>query len=214
MAGWVICAMYALLIPGVAAYLHIKGHAPKRLALTLKGACTAVIVLAALAGLTLKGGGVSVPGGLIAVGLTFGLIGDVVIGVSFLGGMGAFAAGHLCYIGALFLISGNPAVAVPVWAVLYAALLIYYKKSGIKAPEKLVVPSAGYAAVIAAMLSLAVTVTDAAPLLLPAAVLFAVSDFMLAFLTFTEHNKRLDRVSLWCYYAGQSLFAVAVILAV
>jgi uncharacterized membrane protein YhhN len=206
--------MYLLLIPGVAAYLRIKETSRKRLALTVKGASTAVIVLSALTALTLKSGGPSIFDALIVIGLTLGLVGDVVIGVSFLAGMAAFAAGHLCYIGALLLTSSKPALAVPIWAVFYAALLVYYKKSGIKAPENLAVPSAAYAAVIAAMLSLAFTVTDAAPVLLPAAVLFTASDFMLAFLTFAKHNNRLDQISLWCYYVGQSLFAVSVIMTV
>jgi uncharacterized membrane protein YhhN len=209
---WITAGMYLLLIPGVAVYLRTKSSMPKPLSLLLKGICTGVLVLAALVALTVRGGGVSLFDGLITVGLALGLAGDVVIGISFLGGMAAFAAGHLCYIGALLTISGKPAVAVPIWAVVYIGLLVFYKKSGVKA-GKLETPAAVYAAVIAAMLSLSFTVTDSAPILLPAAVLFTASDFMLAFLTFSKHNKRMDEVSLWCYYAGQSLFALSVILA-
>jgi uncharacterized membrane protein YhhN len=211
---WITVVMYLLLIPGVAAYLRIKDTSGKPLALTLKGASTAVIVLAALTAMTLSEGSPSLFALLITVGLMFGLVGDVVIGVSFLAGMAAFAAGHLCYIGALLMVSDKPALAVPIWAAVYIALYVYYKKSGIKAPTGLEMPSAVYAAVIAAMLSLAFTVTDTAPVLLPAAILFTVSDFMLAFLTFAKHSKRLDHISLWCYYAGQSLFASSVIMAV
>ncbi len=208
----IIILMYLLLIPGVAGYLHIKGKAPRLRAVTLKGACTAVIVLAALAGVTQRGAGVPLFHGLIIVGLAFGLAGDVIIGASFLAGMAVFALGHICYIAALLIVSQNTIIAVPIWLVLYAALFIYYKKSGID-PGKLLWPSAAYAAIIAVMCSLSFTVTGSAPVLLPAAILFTISDFLLAFLTFTEQNKRLDGISLWCYYAGQSLFAVSVILA-
>ena len=249
---WVLVIMYVLLIPCTVVYIRAKhrlgGSVP--LTVSLKAACTTIIVLAAVAGLTETRASMHIYAILMAGGLVLGLVGDGVIclpeprglpvsgGLSELGGflfgMIYFALGHLCYIGAFLRISTHPLWALPVFLVIYGMFLAVITRQA-KKFSNMLIPTAIYGAIIATMLSLSATAPFSNPkgYILPvAAVLFAVSDGLLAYNTFggandtnetsflrhcsavfqQMHNtsRPLDWISLCCYFAGQSLFAVSI----
>lgn len=238
---WVFIIMYVLLIPCTAAYIHTKhrlgGSAP--LTVGLKAACTTIIVLAAIVGLAEIRASMHIYAILVAGGLVFGLVGDVVICQpepgDFLAGMIYFALGHLCYIGAFLQTSIRPLRALPVFLVIYGIFLAVIIRQA-KNFSNMLIPTAIYGAIITAMLSLSAAAPFSIPggcILLAAAVLFAVSDGLLAYNTFGGANDTnevsflrhccavfhqmnhtggpLDWISLCCYFAGQSLFAVSIL---
>lgn len=235
-----LAVMYVLLIPCVILFVRSKhkagGSAP--LTVALKAASTTVIALTAVAGLAGVRESMRSYAVLVAAALILGLVGDVVICQpepgGFLSGMVYFALGHLCYIGAFLQVSTHAAWAVPVFLVLYGGFLTAVVHLAKKFANMLV-PTAIYGAVIAAMLSLSATAPFSLSrgfILTAAAVLFAVSDGLLAYntysgagntneLSFLRHccstfhqlpngSRPLDWVSLCCYFAGQSLFAASV----
>lgn len=237
---WTLADMYVLLIPCVILFVHTKhkrgGSAP--LAVALKAASTTVIALTAVVGLAGARESMRAYAVLVAAGLVLGLVGDIVICQPepgwFLSGMIYFALGHLCYIGAFLQVSTHVLWAVPVFAVIYGVFLAVVTRLA-KQFANMLVPTAIYGAVIAAMLSLSATAPCSLPrgyLLTAAAVLFAVSDGLLAYntysgagntneLSFLRHccntfhqmankSRPLDWISLCCYFAGQSLFAVSI----
>ena len=237
---WILVIMYVLLIPCTAVYIHTKhrlgGSAP--LTVSLKAACTTIIVLAAVMGLAETRATMHIYAILVAGGLVFGLVGDVVICQpepgGFLSGMIYFALGHLCYIGAFLRTSIHPLWALPVFLVIYGIFLAVVTWLAKKFANMLI-PTAIYGAIITTMLSLSATIPFSIPrgyILSVAAVLFAVSDGLLAYNTFVGANDTnetsflrhcsavfhqmhntsspLDWISLCCYFAGQSLFAVSI----
>lgn len=235
-----LAVMYLLLIPCVILFVHAKhkagGSAP--LTVALKAASTAVIALTAVAGLAGARESMRSYAILVAAALVLGLVGDIVICQpepgGFLSGMIYFALGHLCYIGAFLQVSTHVLWAIPVFLVIYGGFLTVVTRLAKKFANMLV-PTAIYGAVIAAMLSLSATAPFSLPrgyILTAAAVLFAVSDGLLAYntyssagntneLSFLRHccntfhqmadsRRPLDWISLCCYFAGQSLFAVSI----
>ena len=237
---WVFVIMYVLLIPCTIVYIHTKhqrgGSAP--LTVGLKAACTSIIVLAAVVGLAGSLESMHIFAILVTGGLIFGLVGDVVICQpepgGFLSGMIYFALGHLCYIGAFLRISAHILWALPVFLVIYGIFLTVVIRLA-KKIASLLIPAAIYGAIITTMLSLSATVPFSIPrgyILSVAAVLFVISDGLLAYNSLTgtkntsetsflrhcctvyhqTHNncRPLDWLSLCCYFAGQSLFAVSI----
>ena len=237
---WVLVIMYVLLIPCTVVYIHTKhqrgGSAP--LTVGLKAACTTIIVLAAVVGLAESLEPMHIFAILVTGGLVFGLVGDVVICQpepgGFLSGMIYFALGHLCYIGAFLRISTHILWALPVFLVIYGIFLTVVIRLA-KKIANLLIPTAIYGAIITTMLSLSATVPFSIPrgyILSVAAVLFVISDGLLAYNSLTganniketsflrhcctvyhqTHNnsRPLDWISLCCYFAGQSLFAVSI----
>lgn len=237
---WVLVIMYVLLIPCTVVYIHTKhqrgGSAP--LTVGLKAACTTIIVLAAVVGLAGSPESMHIFAILVTGGLVFGLVGDVVICQpepgGFLSGMIYFALGHLCYIGAFLRISTHILWALPVFLVIFGIFLTVVIRLA-KKIANLLIPTAIYGAIITTMLSLSATVPFSIPrgyILSVAAVLFVVSDGLLAYnsligvnntneTSFLRHcstvfhkthnsSRPLDWISLCCYFAGQSLFAVSI----
>ena len=237
---WVFVIMYVLLIPCTIVYIHTKhrrgGSAP--LTVGLKAACTSIIVLAAVVGLAGSLESMHIFAILVTGGLIFGLVGDVVICQpepgGFLSGMIYFALGHLCYIGAFLRISTHILWALPVFLVIYGIFLTVVIRLA-KKIASLLIPAAIYGAIITTMLSLSATVPFSITrgyILSVAAVLFVISDGLLAYNSFIgvnntketsflrhcctvfhkTHNsgRPLDWLSLCCYFAGQSLFAVSI----
>lgn len=232
--------MYAMLIPSAILFIQTKhkigGSAPMTVA--LKAASTTIIVLTAVVGLAGSRESMHTYAILVTAALVLGLVGDIVICQpepgGFLSGMIYFALGHLCYIGAFFRLSTHVVWAVPPFLVIYGIFLAVVTRLAKKFANMLV-PTLLYGAVIAAMLSLAVTAPFSVSrgyILMAAAVLFAISDGLLAYhtygsagntneISFLRHcctalhqmssaSETLDWVSLCCYFAGQSLFAVSV----
>ena len=243
---WVLVIMYVLLIPCTVVYIHAKHYRGGSVPLTvsLKAACTTIIVLAAVVGLAAPRAPMRIYAILMAGGLVFGLVGDVVICLpkpsgstesdGFIFGMIYFALGHLCYIGAFLRISTHPLWALPVFLVIYGMFLAVITRQA-KKFSNMLIPTAIYGAIITTMLSLSVTApfSISGGYILPvAAVLFVVSDGLLAYNTFVGANdtnktsflrhcsavlqqmrntsRPLDWISLCCYFAGQSLFAVSI----
>lgn len=211
---WAAVLMYALMLPGVAAFVWCKNHkgGDASITVSVKAACTTIIVLDALNGLD---GGPAYRK-LIVAGIVLGLVGDVTICAKdgFVFGMIWFALGHLAYIAALLQITEHPFWAIPVFIVLYGLVLVVALRLREKA-GKLFVPILVYAAVIATMFSLAASsvTTSCGPLLLIAALLFTESDSMLAFgKVVKELNTTQELVCEYCYFIAQSLFAISVYL--
>ena len=237
---WVLVVMYVLLIPCMVLFIHTKhkmgSTAP--LAVALKAASIIIIVLAAIVGVTGIRESMHIFAIFVAGGLVLGLVGDVVICQTepggFLSGMIYFALGHLCYIGAFLRISTHAIWAVPVFLVIYGIFLTVVIRLAKKFANMLV-PTAIYGATIATMVSLSTTVPFSVPrgyILLAAAMLFMVSDGLLAYNTFVsaqdtneksflrhcytafhqmgDTRRLIDWISLCCYFAAQSLFAVSI----
>lgn len=216
---WYVIVMYVLLIPGVALFLRSKhnlgGESLRTVA--IKGACTTVIVLTAIAGTAAAPENPPIYALLVTAGLIFGLIGDVVICRKETGGMVSgmifFALGHLSYIAAFLRLSRYAVWGIPIFAGIYLLLLLLVRKMNLHL-GKLLIPTAIYAAIITAMVSLSMTIPCSVKygFVLPvAAILFAVSDGILAYGAYGgEKSNALDSFGLYCYYIGQSLFAVSI----
>jgi len=207
------------LIPGVLLFVrnkHKKGGDALSTVLW-KASCTTAIILAALAGLADTQ--TSNWEALLTCGLVFGLLGDIIICRSdgFVGGMALFALGHLCYITGFLLLGAQPLRALPVFAVLYAVVLCIACKERSKLGS-LFLPVLVYAAIITAMLSFATATAfsfERGWVLLLAAALFVVSDLMLITgKTLKNESLAWDLISLYCYFFGQSLFAVSLYLSI
>lgn len=147
---------------------------------------------------------------LIWVGLAFGAAGDFLLARdgerSFLAGMAAFAAGHLCYAAALF-----PAV-VPPWALVLLIALAASTEDWL-APHTgaLRWPVRAYVLAICGMAALAAG--HAAVVLRVGVALFVLSDLLLAVQIFRARG-RMQRVLgtlVWpAYWAAQALILAAV----
>ncbi len=228
--AWCAGLLYLFLIPGVPLFVWNKRKKSDEALVTVlwKASCTTAIVLAALAGLA----GTQVPPwqALLVCGLVFGLVGDIVICRSdgFAAGMVLFALGHLCYIAGFLLLGASPLRALPVFAVVYAAALIAACRLRPRLGG-LFFPVLAYAAVIAAMLSLAAAAAfsfERGGVMLLAAALFLVSDLLLItgkkdgssqrdllLLTGKGHESLWrDLFGQYCYFFGQSLFAMSLYL--
>jgi len=222
--------LYLFLIPGVPLFVWNKHKKSDEALSTVlwKTSCTTAIILAALAGLA----GTQVPPweALFVCGLVFGLVGDIIICRSdgFIAGMALFVLGHLCYITGFLLLGASPVRALPVFAVVYAAVLITAFKLR-PMLGGLFFPVLAYGAVITAMLSLAAATAFSFKrgwVMLLAAVLFVVSDLLLITGKKNEAANLLlitgkGHESLWrdlfgqyCYFIGQSLFAVSLCLQI
>ncbi|WP_322866837.1 lysoplasmalogenase [Aquicoccus sp. G2-2] len=161
--------------------------------------------------------------GLLLVALLFCALGDYLLSrdseAYFLAGVGAFAAGHMAYVG-LFLRHAG-ADARPVWIVtvlsagfivlgLFMATLLWRRAGTMRLPVLFYIP------VILAMgwAALGVPVVGALALVLPGALLFIASDFILALEVFVlspEHRlRRAAPFAVWpTYWGAQALFTLA-----
>lgn len=201
-----------LLIPGVYCFVRCKrsGGGDALSTVIFKGGCTTLVLLNALAALP----GADAWGVLIAAGLLFGLLGDVLLcrEDGFLAGMACFAIGHLCYIAALLRLTARPLLALPVFAVLFGAVLF----TALRLKSRLgsfFLPLLAYAVIISAMAALAASALsiERGWLLLCAAALFALSDILLAASKFYRPaGMGSDLFRQYCYFGGQALFALCI----
>lgn len=216
---WNLIIMYLLLIPAVAVFIHNKhkfgADMPRTVA--IKAACTTIIAVTAVWGTAAAPAEWRTYVTFITVGLILGLIGDIVIcqkGTGgFLSGMIYFALGHVCYIVGFLQISKYAKWSIPIFAILYLSIVLIVRKLDIH-PGKLTVPAAVYCAIIIFMVSLAATAAFSLSkgfIVLTGAILFAISDGILAYGTFgKKHTAKVDTFGLYCYFTGQSLFAVTI----
>ena len=201
--------MLAILMP---VYLSINQRTNKALALIVKGLCTFVAAVICFVGAWRSD---TANAWFITAGLFFCLVGDVTLGIHFITGVLFFLFGHLCYLAAFFGIAPFSLWSMPVFLVVFSLIaFLFLKRTGRLPYPRL--PLCFYAAVICLMLSTAV--------LLPAwagmrgwvtaagAVLFVLSDSLLATTMLYRRSDLINGISLTCYYAGQLLLALSVFL--
>ncbi len=180
-----------------------------------KPAASAAFILAGAAAGALD----SAFGQAILTGLVLCAIGDVLLiprdPKFFLGGMGAFAAGHAAYIGA-FLIGGTALTSTAAFAAMGAAAfsggLLFWLWRDLK---EFKVPVAGYALIISVMMAASVAHWAAVPTRESAQLALAAAGFALSDLSVArdQFRRRTFANRLWglpLYYASQCLFAVSV----
>lgn len=146
---------------------------------------------------------------LILTGLCVCVAADVILDKSFLLGTAAFGLGHICY-GASMLLSQTPGWAnLIVFLSLAAGVMALYPQMKKLANGQSALPYLGYALLIVAMLSLAITQK---PLMMAGALLFVVSDCMLLFLIVKKNrSKKYDYLCLGCYFLAQFLIAASTV---
>lgn len=206
-----VLAAVLLFVVTMPLYLHMKRGPHKKTALLLKGLSTLIPTVLCIVG---AASDAAPPGSWwMAVGLMLCLIGDVVLELHFITGMGAFLLGHLCYIGS-FLSQKGPSLWIVGYFIPLMMLVTLLFVPLVPKLEKPRLPYIVYVVVIVAMLSAALPLPFAlgirGVLQAAGAALFVLSDLLLGrnLLTFT--NRLRDAVSLSCYYAGQYLLAVSV----
>lgn len=161
-------------------------------------------------------------GKMIAIGLVFGLLGDVLLNLRFvlkeigqkifLIGILAFLIGHILYLCALIPISVNTIVCVLIGAALAAGLLAYiFKTMEVKLAFKIFGVVYLGAVIIMTVIAIGIALSTGGThdiIYAIGAVLFTASDIVLIFNTFsgvTKFSLRITNLSL--YYAGQLLIA-------
>lgn len=167
-------------------------------------------------------------GRLIAIGLIFGMVGDILLNLrfvfkkhgqkAFLLGIVAFLVGHILYLCALIPISVNTIICVVIGAILAAALLIYiFKTMEVKIAFKIFGVFYLGAVIIMTVIAIGIAISTANThdiVYAVGAVLFTASDIVLIFNTFsgtTKFSLRITNLSL--YYIGQLLIASSLFIA-
>lgn len=159
--------------------------------LALKTASTALLAVSGLlAGAPL----------LVVLGLALGSLGDLLLSrpgeAAFLGGMGAFAAGHLAYL--LYFL--DVAAALPLLpAAAMIALALSTESWLIPRTGALRWPVRGYVAIISAMALVAMAMAPGHGVMQVGAGLFVLSDLLLAVTIFIAPRRWLDQ-ALWPVY--------------
>lgn len=189
------------------AYLGVTTRPPSALRSLLKTASVAILALAAL----MQGAPIW-----LVVGLAFCALGDFFLSrdgeAAFMGGVGAFALGHLVYV-VLFLGHSSSDLG-QIWVMPGLALACAFAVLGtmmvfVLAPRagELKIPVLLYIPIILAMGLAATSLTSPALLwVLPAALAFMTSDVILAFETFVlpeDHPmRRITPYLVWPLYWG------------
>lgn len=167
-------------------------------------------------------------GSKIAIGLVFGLIGDVLLNLRFvlkengqkvfLLGILAFLIGHILYLCALIPIAVNLLVCIIIGALLAAALLTYiFKTMDVKLAFKIFGVFYLGAVIIMTVIAINIAISTGNThdlIYAVGAVLFTASDIVLIFNTFsgvTKFSLRITNLSL--YYIGQLLIAGSLFVA-
>lgn len=166
--------------------------------------CAATIVCAATAFAGLTAGGINPLRSLLFWGIVACALGDALLELHFVSGMGAFGLGHVLLIAWMVLLSGGISwVSVLLWLLAYRGALVVFREDlrsvhGSKAPFLL------YPAVLMAMASIAALLpwrigTQATTIAL-GGILFTVSDIMVAKGVFGRLSPAMDKLALALYY--------------
>lgn len=209
----IVIGLAVILFGGcVPLYLHLKQKYNPVMAAAAKGLASVVPVVLCLLG-CLRG--VLPSAWWMFAGICFCLVADVVICANFFAGMGVFLGAHICFIVSLLHIASFSPWSIPVF--LLAGLLvmaIFFKmlrKMGMKS-----IPYIVYGLIILFMLSQA--------LILPftlggkswyigfGALLFFISDMLLAYGKEKPFTRLGDGASLYVYYAGTYLLAMSIFM--
>jgi uncharacterized membrane protein YhhN len=200
----------------LAGLLWAEAGGRRRAALAVKSALSSLFVLAAL------GAEHPLPSyyHLVLTGLVLGLVGDVCLALpgkgAFRAGLVAFLAGHVLYVAAFAGLVGMSRWLTPPAVVLFlAGIWIFYWLRGRMGP--LLLPVLAYIAVISLMLAGAWAVHDQAALppaaaraVLAGALLFYLSDLLVARDRFVTSQFQNRLLGLPLYYGGQFLLAFSV----
>ncbi len=210
--------------------LFIRSELSGKLALAtvLKGTASAFFVAF---GAVCFGANGTTFGKLILIGLVLGMIGDILLNLrnQFQGGMSmkvfalgvlAFLGGHILYIAALIRACSGMVILAAVLTAVLSVLSIPPLMKRITAPSRgLKLFGYVYLVVVIAMFSCAVGVLvnlgmAAVNLVFVAgAFLFVISDFIMIYYTFGNKIPVLRVTNLLCYYVGQLLIGLCILLA-
>lgn len=164
----------------------------------------------------------------ILLGLLFGVLGDVFLGVAYvteekykqyfnLSGLLSFLLGHIAYIVAFIVLSDNfnfwLLFIVPVFPIIFFVL----EKKGIFTVHKALIPIMVYSGVLCLMLSCALNLLLIGGIFntvfFIAAVFFISSDTLLAFYNFSKYKTQQVMYSYMpLYYIAQIVFACALLI--
>lgn len=188
-------------------YMQRRPGRKKGLELAFKGLATLCA-----AGLALYGAArFAAPGsGMLAAGLMVCTVADVVLELHFLGGMAAFALGHLCY-SIAFVQAAPPTAAGALVSIALAALSVAAYRQ-LRARLKTGCPPSflAYALVLCALVGLA---ASQKPLLLAGAALFALSDALLARrILLNVSSVGYNYLCLGVYYLAQLFMGISTLV--
>lgn len=221
--GIVLAALVGIALQGT--FIAVEHKEKYVLADILKGLAALMFVIIGFVGYsTVTTGSL---GKMIAIGLVFGLVGDVLLNLrfvlkkngqkAFLLGILAFLVGHILYLCALIPISFNTGICVLIGAVLAAGLLAYiFKTMEVKIAFKIFGVFYLGAVIIMTVIALGIAIATGGThdiVYAVGAVLFMASDIVLIFNTFsgvTRFSLRITNLSL--YYAGQLFIALSLFI--
>ncbi len=155
----------------------------------------------------------------IALALLFGAAGDFFLSYRedfFIYGLLSFLIGHLLYLTAFFIIA--PSLHIIAFLIVFAVSAFYYGFLTRFVGKEFKIPIVVYFVVISLMVVGAFSLlgSDLSPLqkmiLPPAAILFYLSDSILAYDKFVRKIKGADYIILTIYYAAQILFGASLYL--
>lgn len=156
-------------------------------------------------------------------GLGCGLTGDIFLlnkARWFRQGILAFLAGHLCYSVAFLAIGQRPNWSALPGLALYASVYIFFLFRLLVPRHRARLPIAlAYftaimgMALMASFADAAITIRGSHSLFFPAALLFTVSDGILAYRLFGRYTRLADSLVLSTYYSAQGLMAASIVMA-
>jgi len=214
----ILSATIGIILQGT--FIAVEHKEKYVLADVLKGLASLMFVIIGFIGYTSVT--TSSLGKTIAIGLVFGLIGDVLLNLRFvfekngqkifLVGILAFLIGHILYLCALIPISENTGICVLIGAIIAAGLLTYiFKTMEVKIAFKIFGVFYLGAVIIMTVIAIGIAASTGNThdvIYAIGAVLFTASDIVLIFNTFsgvTKFSLRITNLSL--YYIGQLLIA-------
>ena len=200
--------LVALILAGISATVYqVRGatmNPPDAKARAVKTAATLMLGIAAL---------VADAPPAIALGLLAGAVGDFLLArqgaQSFLMGMFAFAAGHICY--AIWMFTPENAASA-LWAIPVAAMALSTEYWLLPRTGELKIPVRAYVWIITAMAAAAATLPSSHSIAIAGAALFVISDLLLALRLFVANdavNQKLLSKMVWpAYFIGQVLILI------
>ena len=178
----------------------------RNLALFHKGMATLCAFLLSLYGAILHPAAGNI---LLSLGLLVCTAADVVLGKNLMRGMAVFGLGHVFYCTAYWRKAPPTLTSLIVFLFLLVFCFFLYPQIKQRAGKRPPLPFLCYGIVLFLMLALAVSQK---PVLFIGAILFVVSDLLLAFRIFTQNqSKILDYICLGCYYLAQYLIALSIL---
>jgi Predicted membrane protein len=206
--------LISIVLMGVFTRLYLKRresyHDDFR-ALTWKASCTSIPVLLCL--YALQKTDAPATSWLLFTGLLLCMAADVLIGIRFSSGTLVFLAAHCCLIAYYLTLAPFSGISVLLFLVVLAGAAAAFGRY-LKKPFRQRGLFAAYAAVLVLMLSIAAVLpfvlkTPGATCIAVGAVLFFVSDSLLAANTFGTPNRFRDRLLMYFYYPAVYLLAIS-----